>query len=249
MPLVRPECQPYLESFTCHLHNVEERWRGGHTQVILGNSLSGAGRQLSGVIPGELCPSTGHTHCIFPQRAGWSCRCWQELLKCLEDTPLQAIQSAEFRNISKKWIWRVSPLYLPYLNGSAAQVRVSRVICWGFLCHLSGFTVPLRHVDLRRHGMLRDENSEGETDSRMFRQLSPSTGKKKGHCLLLPQTRLRLTVLLLSCQETNLRGHCCPASPFSSSWFEILCLSCLPVQLCCVFWSRERLPPVCTCLF
>lgn len=133
MPLVKSECQSYLESFTHHLHNVEESWRGRYTQVILGNSLSRAGRQLSGVIPGELCTSTRHTHCIFPHRAGWSRRCWQELLKCLEDTPLYATQSAEFRNISKKWIWRVSPLHLPYLGGAVAQVRVSRVICWGFL--------------------------------------------------------------------------------------------------------------------
>lgn len=39
-------------------------------------------------------------------------------------------------------------------------------------------------------------------------------------------------MLLLCCQETNLYGHCCPTSPFSSSWFVILGLSCLPAQLC-----------------
>lgn len=122
----------------------------------------------------------------------------------------------------------------------------SAVICWGFLRS----PVPQIWVDCPWGTWIWGKmaclgiswecpNSEGETDSKMFEQLSPTTGKKKGHCLLLPQARLRLTVLLLCCQETNLHGHCCPTSPFSSPWFVILGLSCLPVQLYCAFWSRE----------
>lgn len=66
-----------------------------------------------------------------------------------------------------------------------------------------------------------EENSEVETDSKVFQQLSPSTGKKKGHYLLLPQTRLRLIVLLLSC--TNKPPW--PLLPYISFQLLVVCYS------------------------
>lgn len=95
------ECKFYLESFTYHLHNVEESWWRAYYQIIEGSLSRGGRAALQGYSRWATHQHKAHL-LPSPWRVGWSCRCWQELLEGLEDTPLYAIQWAEFRNISKK---------------------------------------------------------------------------------------------------------------------------------------------------